>query len=246
MSQSQSQPTRTCPHCGSELERRTVDMNGREWFVGYAPCTCKASQDEARRLEVEEENRQAEERRAKRESAYKRAGVPKAYWSAQITNRSERLASEIEDGKSVLLTGKVGCGKTYLASAVSMLLIDNGLSVRFLKDRDLLGMLRDVYNGTASERMVMDTLRGYDVLVIDDMGKEAPTDWVQAKLFAVIDSRYDDMRPTLVTTHYEPDEFVRRLTGKGDSGTARSIVSRLLDKERGVHVVLSGGDRRVC
>lgn len=237
--------TGTCRWCGSELERRTVELNGREWFVGYEPCTCSDARDYEIRKGVEEEQRRLTEANNRRQGVYDRAGVPRAYRDAEYDKRAEKVHDMVADGYSIVVTGSIGCGKTSVVSAAVMKLIDDGMDVRFLKDRELLGMLRDVYNGTASETSIMASLRSHDVLVIDDLGKEPPTDWVQSKLFAVIDSRYDDMKPVIVTTHYPPDELAKRLSGKGDSGTARSIVSRLMDRNRSVRIELSGGDRRV-
>ena len=39
-------------------------------------------------------------------------------------------------------------------------------------------------------------------LVLDDLGKESPTDWTLGQVFRVVNDRYENMRPVVVTTQY--------------------------------------------
>jgi DNA replication protein DnaC len=67
------------------------------------------------------------------------------------------------------------------------------------------------------------------VLVLDDLGKERPTEWAVEQLFSIINTRYDAKRPIIVTTNYGGQDLVQRLTPRGerDDTTPRAIVDRL-------------------
>ena len=93
---------------------------------------------------------------------------------------------------------------------------------------DLLSEWKATYNGGGEDED--DVTRRYgdaDLLVLDDMGKGAPTAWALERLFQIVNRRYDNLRPTVVTTQYDAPDLGRRLAEMGDRETARAIVRRL-------------------
>ena len=81
-----------------------------------------------------------------------------------------------------------------------------------------------------------------DVLVLDDLGKEDATEWSVGTVFSVLDARYEDMRPTIVTSNYAPGALADRLARRGERVTAEAIASRISQTCRTVY--LGGRDRR--
>ena len=66
------------------------------------------------------------------------------------------------------------------------------------------------------------------MLIVDDLGKEQCTEWSVSPLYSILNDRYEDMKPTIITTNYNAAELVRALPPKGGDGTnARAIISRL-------------------
>ncbi|MFP5286294.1 MAG: hypothetical protein ACLGI9_11205, partial [Thermoanaerobaculia bacterium] len=53
-----------------------------------------------------------------------------------------------------------------------------------------------------SQRQILDPLTEAEVLVLDELGTQKPTPWVQEVLYLIINSRYTKRRPTLFTTNY--------------------------------------------
>ena len=53
-------------------------------------------------------------------------------------------------------------------------------------------------------RPVMDA----ELLVLDDLGSEKPSEWVEETMNLIVNTRYNERRPTIFTTNYEdtPDE----------------------------------------
>jgi DNA replication protein DnaC len=132
---------------------------------------------------------------------------------------SEQLSSWI------LLEGPYGCGKTHLAAAIANATAARGVPTLFITVPDLLDSLRFAYNSpetTFEERF--EDIRSANLLVMDDFGTQNATSWAQEKLFQIINYRYINKLPTVVTTNLILDEIESR------------IRSRLQDEELVRHI----------
>lgn len=132
-------------------------------------------------------------------------------------------------GKGIYFEGTNGTGKTHLAVAISLELIKKGIPVICKSSIDLLADIKKAYDETSSlsENSIIDIYRKVDLLIIDDLGKEQCTPWTVSTLYAILDYRYEDMRPTIITTNYNEEMLIKRLTPQGgDSLNAEAIVSR--------------------
>lgn len=98
---------------------------------------------------------------------------------------------------------KKGSGKTRLACSILNAVIKQDLgSVKFLTVTGLLGKLKETYsNVDISELDVMKRYNETDVLVLDDIGLEKVTEWVNEKLFDIIDYRISNKKITIFTSN---------------------------------------------
>lgn len=233
--------TTECPFCGEELVPRYVVLGSRSVRIGHVPCGCTGAVAEARmRVEREDAARRLREKEA-RAACYERAGIPPRFLEAE-TDR-EDLVSLVMAGEGLYIQGPFGCGKTHLAAALAKRALAAGRSARVTSSMRILGQIRGTYGGDADEASVFRSLANPWLLVIDDLGKDAPTEWAVSMLYRAVNERYEQMRPTIVTSNYSKRELVERLTVKGDSSTAEALVSRLFEMTRKVE--LSGEDRRL-
>lgn len=133
----------------------------------------------------------------------------------------------------LLITGSKGTGKTHLAASIANKLMADGVPVLFVTMIDLLGKIKSTFDAdrtTANEAELLRLYKQVDLLVIDDMGKELPTPWALSKMYEIINARYEDYKPIIVTSNYSQEELVRRLTPQdGDSTTADATVDRLIE-----------------
>lgn len=236
--------TRRCPHCGAELRPLTLHalFGGREHVVGWEPCQCEgARMEREERLAAEEERRRREEAERRRR-AYERAGIKPRFIDAE-SPMAARILEGVRRGMGAYICGPVGTGKTHLASAVARMAVDEGMSVRVTDMLGILAAFKATYGGEGSEDAVLGRLSRCRLLVIDDLGKEAPTEWTLGQVFRVINDRYENMRPVVVTTQFGKSDLIRRLARHGDAETAVAIVSRLSETCRKVE--LTGTDRRL-
>ena len=79
--------------------------------------------------------------------------------------------------------------------------------------------IRDSFSGRGETEPVVSRYTACDVLVIDDLGKEDAKEWSANMMFLVINTRYEDMRPTIFTSNYPPQALSKRLGRKGEIET---------------------------
>jgi len=133
----------------------------------------------------------------------------------------------------LVLQGNYGCGKTHLAAAVANFAVSIGIPTLFITVPDLLDMLRFAYNDPdATFERRFEEIRSSELLIIDDFGTQNATAWAQEKLFQIINYRYINHLPLLVTTNLSDQDIDER------------IRSRLRDPDIVTHVIITAPDYR--
>lgn len=167
----------------------------------------------------------------------------------RITTSCQRNAFDIatkycrewgkHEGKGIFITGNVGTGKTHIAAAITLELNQKGVQALFITSIKLLQKIKDTYDGSSDIK----TYKNAELLIIDDLGKEQVTEWALVQLFELINDRYEQNLPVVITTNYSDEEIITRYTLKGgDKTTAQAIVSRLREMTWGV--LMNGADYR--
>jgi DNA replication protein DnaC len=110
------------------------------------------------------------------------------------------------EGKGILLAGGVGIGKTCLLYlALRGALEHRLLSFERHKTVMLLSRIRSTFNNPKrdgeTEHDIIQSLLAVDVLILDDIGVEKASDWVDGIFFAVLDGRLEKKKITLATTN---------------------------------------------
>lgn len=162
--------------------------------------------------------------------------IPARFQWATVDDFAGQVRTDLEAwgaepaGRNVLLLGPVGVGKSHAAVAAARLRFDRGTEVRFLPVVELLDMLRP----GGPENALYD-LADLELLVLDDLGSERPTEWTAERLYALVNRRWLEQRPTICTTNLAPAEL--------EAAVGPRVYSRLVGNGS-VGIALSGPDRR--
>ncbi len=228
-----------CPHCGGAGFLRVDLPLGHENFGRLEVCVCRSDElvrNASKRLyELSNLNRLSHlrfenfepggNREAKFITLQERASLQEAL------EISKDYAEKLEGW--MLLEGAYGCGKTHLAAAIANDAVSKGTPTLFITVPDLLDSLRFAYsNPETTFETRFEDVRNVRFLVLDDFGTQNATAWAQEKLFQIINYRYINKLPTLITTNLILDEIESR------------IRSRLQDSEFVKHIRMFAPDYR--
>jgi DNA replication protein DnaC len=146
---------------------------------------------------------------------------------------SEKWADEFPDVETGLLfSGPPGVGKTHLSVAIlRRILVERGINVRslFVDFRSLLREIKTSYDPDtrSTEVEVLRPVLEAEPLILDDLGGENPTLWVFDTLFYILNYRYNEKKPTIITTNFSdrPSKRSAENPGFGRRGVAEHTLS---------------------
>lgn len=205
--------------------------------------------------------------RAFHEAVVRKTGIPPRF--ARRIAEGEAAPEHAYDarlarGGGLYIYGPRGVGKTELACRIAYDYAGSRLDprfgnwayrpvpkgrpkhgARFVVSADLMTELRSTFDkGGDSEADVIRRYVNVPVLIIDDLGKDSSTQWVLAKLFQIVNGRYEAERATIVTSQYTQAGLAAVLSEYGRKEDALAIVSRLAEMTERVKV--DGPDRRMA
>ena len=254
-----------CPYCGANRYYLGMKLAGRIfWFPQPDDCDCPGAAAQRQQEQAEKEAQAKEEERRQREKQRDkligRSGLSKRFLrrtfaTFQVTPENQAayracrryvqdFAGLGPEQNSLMLAGGCGTGKTHLAAAIANGLLEQLVEVAFTTPNDLTAAVRATFGkDRGEEEQVVGFYQRAPLLVLDDLGKDQPTQWSVALLYRILNARYENDAPVVVTTNYDAAGLVKRLTPPGGDGiTGRAIVDRLTEVCR--YLPLTGKSHR--
>jgi len=143
----------------------------------------------------------------------------------------ENIEHYLEKGTNLIIegAGKVGTGKTHLACAVAQAVMQKGIPAKFINVVSMIAEIKEDFD--------ISKFAEVELLIIDDLGKEKSTDWVCETVYGIINKRYEQMKPTIITTEKPMASMTSHYNDKG-----KAILSRI--SEDFILIRLNGEDYR--
>ena len=156
-------------------------------------------------------------------------------WQADTLERAYNQSRQFAQSLNgwLLLQGGYGCGKTHLAAAIANFTVEVGVPTLFITVPDMLDALRFAYDDPESTfEQRFEEIRSAPLLIMDDFGTQNATAWAQEKLFQIVNYRYINRLPMVVTSNL----MLEQIEGR--------IRSRLEDPELVTRVFIQATDFR--
>ena len=147
-------------------------------------------------------------------------------------------AEFVTDGRSLILSGKPGRGKTHLAIAIAYRAIQNGFDALFVTAAELIDDLSAAFR-TGRFADALDNYTHPAVLIVDEVGYLTYGTDAANMLFHVVNDRHRHKRSMIFTTNKALTAWGRVLH---DDDLAHAIIDRVL--ERGRLLTLDGPSMR--
>lgn len=242
----------TCQFCGSKLYKNNWSMDTYEF------CSCEKAQEvlekmrervmlsrEIRDIELEIDQVSIMATSLLERSNLGRRFKTRTFESFDKTKNEEAYNKTFEyadsfesnDGNGLLLIGTCGTGKTHLAAAITNHIISEfGIPVKFGTFIDLLSDVKSTFDSDSNEKEndIIDKFVKINLLVIDDIGKEKNTEWSNSILYRVINRRYENYKPVIITSNLTIAELEKEI--------GEATVSRIIEMCDGVK--MNGKDAR--
>jgi DNA replication protein DnaC len=234
-----------CEMCGSEVEVIVSPLTST--VITYCPACSEKEEREQESIHMKAVRKKIAE---KIEMCLRKRGVPRRFLNAKISDFPVHWQKLTENEEGIFLTGSRGVGKTHLAVALmrEMILatrplnhsgtyrIDLHQMPLFISVPELLLQIRDTYRSNEpSEKAVIDKYSWVDVLILDDLGVQKPSDWVLQILYIIMDRRYREELRTIITSNMSIEEVQENFDDR--------IASRIAGMCR--VCIVQGKDKRV-
>lgn len=180
-------------------------------------------------------------------AAMRRAGLPESAltactfdrwqtperWQEHALETAKRYVANFNDPNFLgwfMMSGRPGCGKTLLCSAVFLEILKQGRRGRYIGWRDFSREVKAVANDRDAFRSLVDGVKKAEILYLDDLwkGHISPAD--VSLTFEVLNSRYSDGKPTVISSEHTIESIIR-----GDE----AIGSRIFERSKDFYLDLS-------
>lgn len=235
-----------CGKCHTPKQRRLsfnpATREQKETIV-RAACKCQQEADEAADLRAKREKFKQEMARRWEDGVHERELL--RYKFSEDDGETpeilrvckgyvDRWEEMLQNNIGVLFYGSVGRGKSFYASCIVNALLEKNVPVVATSFPRLLNILQN----TTDRQQVIDKLKRYKLLFIDDLGAERDSSYASEQVYNIVQSREICRLPLIVTTNLTQEEMKNPATMRQDQ-----IYDRVLEMCP-LRIKMTGGNRR--
>ena len=230
-----------CLTCGQQ--RQTAVQFPFDQKYRTPRCMCRCQQDaEAKRRETEKRHERMERIQRRKQHGLRDLSLYHYTFANDsgenpVMDKARAYVRNWEEAyhnnTGLLLFGDVGTGKSFFAACIANALLEQDIPV-------LMTSFPKILNSGWSLKdrgYFLSRLRDYNLLILDDLGAERDNGYALEQIYSVVDTRYRNNKPLIVTTNLKLAE----LKNPPDVAHGR-IYSRIL--ERCAPILFGGKDFR--
>ena len=116
------------------------------------------------------------------------------------TDRDREIVKHMASGRSGILHGTNGTGKTMLAFCAIRKQWEAGRYAQYILAADYFDLIRASFNG-GDPLKILKSFTDYDYLVVDEIDKKHGTQTEFVYLYRLINDRYNEMKPTVLISN---------------------------------------------
>ena len=108
--------------------------------------------------------------------------------------------------------GNVGAGKTYTAAILANELMKRHfVEVLFLKMPEAVARIKKTFGSDKQnpDKNMFEKMREVEMLILDDLGIEKVSDWLADKIYQVVEHRYSNNLPMIITSNQSLDDLAK-------------------------------------
>lgn len=196
-----------CGKCNTRRQKR-IELLGE---LRTVPVMCKCMVDEYEAEKVRDRKKRID--RARRLSLMEEADAECTFdnddrKNPALSDAMRRYADGFyqmrQQNIGLLLHGPVGTGKTFYAACIANALLEKEVSVKMTNFTRIINDMQSTFDG---RQEYLDSLNQNNLLIIDDLGVERESEYMQEQVYNIIDARYRAGRPLIVTTNISLEEI---------------------------------------
>lgn len=253
-----------CKTCGEPITKK-IEILGKIRIVPVA-CSCKVKERERlnARLEYNKKKDTLDRVFGTRLSSKNTKDISFENWNDDIGNMELKVLgykycnsfdNKFKGNIGFCLNGKAGTGKSHLSLCMAKEIEKKGYTVLTITISEILDKIKESFNNNSNKETqlnrILIALDSADLLILDDLGVEPPSSWVNNVIYRIIDSRYMNRKPLIITTNlkdfskYDEEgrissrlseickpidvigDDIRHIIGKAKGLTHKSIISNL-------------------
>lgn len=145
--------------------------------------------------------------RLKIDLALKDSWLPKKFEDKKLESIGWKIRSSVDNylkeyPRWLYLYWPTGTWKTYTVSAIANYLIDKWVEIRMVNLADMAYRVKNSWdNPESNDKMLFDRLKKSELLILDDLGTEKHSEWIEEQLFSIVNYRYERDMPIIITSN---------------------------------------------
>ena len=152
------------------------------------------------------------------------------------------INNEIKDG--IIIYGNIAYDNTHLVASIANEIIRNNKIALIERVSSITDRIKETFNKSEiTEAEIIELYSNVDMLIIDDLGSETISNWALEKLYKIVNNRYENELPIVITTRCTKEELVEQIATANDK-LAKDFIEVLYKMCYGISVIKSDLDAK--